>query len=335
MIASRRFELCVVLSKGMRVQASFRTSRCAKMEVTSRTSGGNLRLLYGGIPPFVKVKCSNRSGDANVRNRDPDRNAAAGRERAPPPDAGGCAPQLRQARRPRPAPSSPRRAPRRRSRTSPSAPASGSGRSTGTSRRARRCSRPSTSRRSRRWPARPTSSSALPPWDALSQWLHRYVGFAATKRALNEALTRGGAGLRRAAHVPHRDPTAGDGLVERAQRRASFAPTRTSWTSSRLVGGIADGSDGGSRAEGADARARARRPPLPAAGRLARRLSRSPGLPGPAREPPPPYRCSSGARPTWRSPSRRAGAARIAERDPTAARSAERYRAGARGSRPG
>src|SRR2546428_2051712 len=28
----------------------------------------------------------------------------------------------------------------------------------------------------------------LPPWDALSQWLHRYVGFAATKRALAEAL---------------------------------------------------------------------------------------------------------------------------------------------------
>jgi AcrR family transcriptional regulator len=30
--------------------------------------------------------------------------------------------------------------------------------------------------------------SALPPWQALSQWLHRYLGFAATKRVLNEAL---------------------------------------------------------------------------------------------------------------------------------------------------
>src|SRR5215831_8776497 len=30
--------------------------------------------------------------------------------------------------------------------------------------------------------------ASLPPWDALSQWLHQYVGFAATKRALNEAL---------------------------------------------------------------------------------------------------------------------------------------------------
>src|SRR5581483_11221430 len=33
-----------------------------------------------------------------------------------------------------------------------------------------------------------TDLGELPPWDALSQWLHRYVGFAATKRALNEAL---------------------------------------------------------------------------------------------------------------------------------------------------
>jgi AcrR family transcriptional regulator len=30
--------------------------------------------------------------------------------------------------------------------------------------------------------------STLPPWQALSQWLHRYLGFAATKRVLNEAL---------------------------------------------------------------------------------------------------------------------------------------------------
>src|ERR1700681_3384245 len=30
--------------------------------------------------------------------------------------------------------------------------------------------------------------SELPPWEALSAWFHQYVGFAATKRALNEAL---------------------------------------------------------------------------------------------------------------------------------------------------
>jgi AcrR family transcriptional regulator len=28
----------------------------------------------------------------------------------------------------------------------------------------------------------------LPPWEALSEWFHQYVGFAATKRALMEAL---------------------------------------------------------------------------------------------------------------------------------------------------
>src|SRR5262249_44780369 len=31
-------------------------------------------------------------------------------------------------------------------------------------------------------------SATLPAWEALSAWLHEYVGFAATKRALNEAL---------------------------------------------------------------------------------------------------------------------------------------------------
>src|SRR3954454_18864528 len=30
--------------------------------------------------------------------------------------------------------------------------------------------------------------SELPAWDALSEWLRRYVGFAATKRVLAEAL---------------------------------------------------------------------------------------------------------------------------------------------------
>jgi AcrR family transcriptional regulator len=33
-----------------------------------------------------------------------------------------------------------------------------------------------------------TDLAELPPWEALSAWLHQYVGFAATKRALNEAL---------------------------------------------------------------------------------------------------------------------------------------------------
>ena len=60
--------------------------------------------------------------------------------------------------------------------------------------------------------------SELPPWEALSQWLHQYVGFAATKRALNEALLEA---------APDSDVLlacrtaltgAGTSLVERAQQ---------------------------------------------------------------------------------------------------------------------
>src|SRR6266436_10237590 len=60
--------------------------------------------------------------------------------------------------------------------------------------------------------------SELPPWDALSEWLHQYVGFAATKRALNEALVEA---------APDSDVLlscrtailgAGTALIERAQR---------------------------------------------------------------------------------------------------------------------
>ena len=109
--------------------------------------------------------------------------------------------------------------------------ASGSGRSTGTSRRARRCWRRSTSTRSRRWPGRRTTSPTLPPWDALSQWLHQYVGFAATKRALTEALLDVDPDSDvllacRAALIG-----AGTALVERAQRAGVIRPDTTSSTS--------------------------------------------------------------------------------------------------------
>ena len=36
-----------------------------------------------------------------------------------------------------------------------------------------------------------TELEELPPWEALSEWLHQYVGFAATKRALNAAMLPG------------------------------------------------------------------------------------------------------------------------------------------------
>jgi AcrR family transcriptional regulator len=81
--------------------------------------------------------------------------------------------------------------------------------------------------------------SELPPWDALSQWLHQYVGFAATKRALNEALVEA---------VPDSDVLlscrtaishAGEALVERAQR-AGVVRTDTNFLDVvRMVSGIA------------------------------------------------------------------------------------------------
>jgi AcrR family transcriptional regulator len=81
--------------------------------------------------------------------------------------------------------------------------------------------------------------SASPPWEALSQWLHQYVGFAATKRALNEALVEA---------APDSDVLlacrtalsgAGTALVERAQR-AGVVRADTSFTDVvRMVAGIA------------------------------------------------------------------------------------------------
>jgi AcrR family transcriptional regulator len=81
--------------------------------------------------------------------------------------------------------------------------------------------------------------SESPPWEALSQWLHQYVGFAATKRALNEALVEA---------APDSDVLlacrtalsgAGTALVERAQR-AGVVRADTSFNDVvRMVAGIA------------------------------------------------------------------------------------------------
>jgi AcrR family transcriptional regulator len=79
----------------------------------------------------------------------------------------------------------------------------------------------------------------LPPWEALSQWLHQYVGFAATKRALNEALME---------TDPHSDvlrtcrtaiTVAGTALVERAQGADAIRSDTDFMDVVRMVGGIA------------------------------------------------------------------------------------------------
>src|SRR5205807_9801283 len=76
----------------------------------------------------------------------------------------------------------------------------------------------------------------LPPWDALSQWLHQFVGFAATKRALNEALLE---------TDPNSDVLltcrtaivgAGTALVERAQRAGIVRNDTTFMDVVRMVG---------------------------------------------------------------------------------------------------
>lgn len=79
----------------------------------------------------------------------------------------------------------------------------------------------------------------LPPWDALSEWLHRFVGFAATKRALAEQLFE----------YVDRDSevfqtcgaaisAAGEPLLARAQDAGAVRPDTNFLDIARLVGGI-------------------------------------------------------------------------------------------------
>jgi hypothetical protein len=73
----------------------------------------------------------------------------------------------------------------------------------------------------------------------LSEWFHRYVGFAATKRALTEALLEA---------APESDVLllcrtalmkAGTGLIERAQAARVVRPDVTFVDVGRMVSGIA------------------------------------------------------------------------------------------------
>jgi AcrR family transcriptional regulator len=79
----------------------------------------------------------------------------------------------------------------------------------------------------------------LPPWDALSQWLHQYVGFAATKRALNEALVEVAPDSDVLLSCRTAISGAGTALIERAQR-AGVVRADTNFTDVvRMVAGIA------------------------------------------------------------------------------------------------
>ena len=81
--------------------------------------------------------------------------------------------------------------------------------------------------------------SALEPWDALSQWLRQYVGFAATKKALTEALLEVDPQSDALAACRTALVGAGSRLIERAQRAGDVRPDASFPDVGRLVGGIA------------------------------------------------------------------------------------------------
>ena len=79
----------------------------------------------------------------------------------------------------------------------------------------------------------------LPPWEALSEWLHQYVGFAATKRALNEALMETDPGSDVLLTCRTAISSAGIALVERAQRAGVVRKDTQFADVVRMVGAIA------------------------------------------------------------------------------------------------
>lgn len=81
--------------------------------------------------------------------------------------------------------------------------------------------------------------AGLEPWDALSQWLHRFVGFAATKRALAEQLFEY---IDRDSEVfsscGDAISAAGEPLLRRAQEAGVVRPDAQFIDVARMVGGI-------------------------------------------------------------------------------------------------
>lgn len=75
------------------------------------------------------------------------------------------------------------------------------------------------------------------PWDALSTWLRQYVGFAATKKALAEALLETDSEV--LATCRSALLGAGNGLIERAQAAGVVRPDTTFTDVGRLISGVA------------------------------------------------------------------------------------------------
>ncbi len=84
-----------------------------------------------------------------------------------------------------------------------------------------------------------TDLAELPPWEALSGWLYQYVGFAATKRALNEALMETDPNSDVLLTCRTAISVAGTALVERAQRAGVVRADTNFMDVVRMVGAIA------------------------------------------------------------------------------------------------
>jgi AcrR family transcriptional regulator len=83
--------------------------------------------------------------------------------------------------------------------------------------------------------------ATLEPWEALTSWLHRFVGYVATKQALTDELFAVDDAERRAVFAGCRAMlyAAGDPLLRRAQHAGIVRPDVTIEEVVRMVGGIA------------------------------------------------------------------------------------------------
>ncbi len=77
--------------------------------------------------------------------------------------------------------------------------------------------------------------AGLPPWDALVSWLHRFVAYSATKRAIYEALNRDSAMFRQCRSEIYR---VGEPLLARAQDAGAVRADVTFDDTLRMISGL-------------------------------------------------------------------------------------------------
>jgi AcrR family transcriptional regulator len=77
--------------------------------------------------------------------------------------------------------------------------------------------------------------AALPPWEALTGWLRRFVGYVATKRAISEALNRESEMFRASRESMY---AAGEPLLARAQQAGEVRADATFDDVLRMVSGL-------------------------------------------------------------------------------------------------